>query len=214
MEKLDDLQRIVDRGIVAVVRAENAEKALAVAEAIKAGGIDIIEITLTVPGCMDVIRELARAYAGREVLIGAGTVLDPETARIALLAGAEFVVSPHLNPETVRLCNRYQKVCIPGAMSVTEVMQAMECGADIVKVFPGSVLGVEFVKAVRAPLPQAPLLPTGGVSLDNVGAWLKAGCVAVGVGGELTKGAKTGDYAQVTATARAFVERIREPRAS
>jgi 2-dehydro-3-deoxyphosphogluconate aldolase / (4S)-4-hydroxy-2-oxoglutarate aldolase len=213
MEKLDDLQRIVDRGIVAVVRAENAEKALAVAEAIKAAGIDIIEITLTVPGCMDVIRELARAYSGKEVLIGAGTVLDPETARTALLSGAEFVVSPHLNPETVRLCNRYQKVCIPGAMSVTEVVQAMECGADIVKVFPGSVLGVEFVKAVKAPLPQAPLLPTGGVSLDNVGAWLKAGCVAVGVGGELTKGAKTGDYAQVTATAEAFMERIREARA-
>ena len=213
MEKLDDLQRIVDRGIVAVVRAENVEKALAVAEAIKAGGIDIIEITLTVPGCMDVIRELARAYSGKEVLIGAGTVLDPETARTALLSGAEFVVSPHLNPETVRLCNRYQKVCIPGAMSVTEVVQAMECGADIVKVFPGSVLGVEFVKAVKAPLPQAPLLPTGGVSLDNVGAWLKAGCVAVGVGGELTKGAKTGDYAQVTATAEAFMERIREARA-
>lgn len=213
MEKLDDLQRIVDRGIVAVVRAENAEKALAVAEAIKAAGIDIIEITLTVPGCMDVIRELARAYSGKEVLIGAGTVLGPETARTALLCGAEFVVSPHLNPETVRLCNRYQKVCIPGAMSVTEVVQAMECGADIVKVFPGSVLGVEFVKAVKAPLPQAPLLPTGGVSLDNVGAWLKAGCVAVGVGGELTKGAKTGDYAQVTATAEAFMERIREARA-
>lgn len=213
MEKLDDLQRIVDRGIVAVVRAENAEKALAVAEAIKAAGIDIIEITLTVPGCMDVIRELARAYSGKEVLIGAGTVLDAETARTALLSGAEFVVSPHLNPETVRLCNRYQKVCIPGAMSVTEVVQAMECGADIVKVFPGSVLGVEFVKAVKAPLPQAPLLPTGGVSLDNVGAWLKAGCVAVGVGGELTKGAKTGDYAQVTATAEAFMERIREARA-
>jgi len=213
MEKLDDLQRIVDRGIVAVVRAENAEKALAVAEAIKAGGIDIIEITLTVPGCMDVIRELARAYSGKEVLIGAGTVLGPETARTALLCGAEFVVSPHLNPETVRLCNRYQKVCIPGAMSVTEVVQAMECGADIVKVFPGSVLGVEFVKAVKAPLPQAPLLPTGGVSLDNVGAWLKAGCVAVGVGGELTKGAKTGNYARVTTTAEAFMERIREARA-
>lgn len=213
MEKLDDLQRIVDRGIVAVVRAENAEKALAVAEAIKAAGIDIIEITLTVPGCMDVIRELARAYSGKEVLIGAGTVLGPETARTALLCGAEFVVSPHLNPETVRLCNRYQKVCIPGAMSVTEVVQAMECGADIVKVFPGSVLGVEFVKAVKAPLPQAPLLPTGGVSLDNVGAWLKAGCVAVGVGGELTKGAKTGNYARVTTTAEAFMERIREARA-
>lgn len=213
MEKLDDLQRIVDRGIVAVVRAENVEKALAVAEAIKAGGIDIIEITLTVPGCMDVIRELARAYSGKEVLIGAGTVLDPETARTALFSGAEFVVSPHLNPETVRLCNRYQKVCIPGAMSVTEVVQAMECGADIVKVFPGSVLGVEFVKAVKAPLPQAPLLPTGGVSLDNVGAWLKAGCVAVGVGGELTKGAKTGNYARVTTTAEAFMERIREARA-
>lgn len=213
MEKLDDLQRIVDRGIVAVVRAENAEKALAVAEAIKAGGIDIIEITLTVPGCMDVIRELARAYSGKEVLIGAGTVLGPETARTALLCGAEFVVSPHLNPETVRLCNRYQKVCIPGAMSVTEVVQAMECGADIVKVFPGSVLGVEFVKAVKAPLPQAPLLPTGGVSLDNVGAWLKAGCVAVGVGGELTKGAKTGNYARVTTTAEAFMERIRDARA-
>jgi 2-dehydro-3-deoxyphosphogluconate aldolase/(4S)-4-hydroxy-2-oxoglutarate aldolase len=212
MEKLKVMQRIIDCGIVAVVRAESPEKALKIAEAVKAGGIESIEITMTVPGAIDVIKELKKAYPGGEILIGAGTVLDPETARAAMLAGAEFFVSPYFNPEMVRLCNRYQKVTMPGAMSIKEIVEVMESGADFVKFFPGSAFGPSMIKAIMGPLPYAPIIPTGGVSLDNVGEWIKAGCVAVGVGGELTKGAKKGDYKEVEETARKFVEAVKEAR--
>ncbi|WP_422447168.1 bifunctional 2-keto-4-hydroxyglutarate aldolase/2-keto-3-deoxy-6-phosphogluconate aldolase [Thermoanaerobacterium sp. DL9XJH110] len=212
MEKLKVMQRIIDCGIVAVVRAESPEKALKIAEAVKAGGIESIEITMTVPGAIDVIKELKKAYPGGEILIGAGTVLDPETARAAMLAGAEFFVSPYFNPEMVRLCNRYQKVTMPGAMSIKEIVEVMESGADFVKFFPGSAFGPSMIKAIMGPLPYAPIIPTGGVSLDNVGEWIKAGCAAVGVGGELTKGAKKGDYKEVEETARKFVEAVKEAR--
>lgn len=210
MDRLEVVQRIIDCGVVAVVRAENSEQALKIAEAVKAGGIDAIEITMTVPGALDVIRELSKAYPNGEIVIGAGTVLDAETARAAMLAGAEFFVSPIFDPEMVRLCNRYRKVTMPGAMSVKEIVQVMESGADFVKLFPGSTLGPSFVKAIKGPLPQAMIVPTGGVSLENVGEWIKAGCPAVGVGGELTKGAKTGDYAVVEETARKFVEAVKQ----
>lgn len=205
-------ERIEACGIVAVVRAESPERALSVAEAVRRGGIDVIEITFTVPGALQVIEKLVAAYPGKEVLVGAGTVLDGETARLAILAGADFVVSPALNVEMVRVCSRYQKLSMPGAMSIKEVIEAMEAGGDMIKVFPGSVLGVEFVKAARGPLPQARFVPTGGVSLENVEQWIKAGCVAVGVGTELTRGAATGDFDQVTATAREFVARIEAAR--
>jgi 2-dehydro-3-deoxyphosphogluconate aldolase/(4S)-4-hydroxy-2-oxoglutarate aldolase len=140
-------------------------------------------------------------------------VLDPETARIAILAGAEYIVSPSLNFDTARLCNRYQVPYLPGAGTLREIVEAMEYGAGIIKVFPGESLGPDFIKAVKAPLPQAPLMPTGGVSLENVAAWVKAGCVAVGVGGHLTAGAKTGDFDSVTRSAKAFVARIQQARA-
>jgi 2-dehydro-3-deoxyphosphogluconate aldolase/(4S)-4-hydroxy-2-oxoglutarate aldolase len=149
----------------------------------------------------------------RKILIGAGTVLDPETARIAILAGAEYIISPSLNVDTAQLCNRYQVPYMPGAGTLRDIVEAMECGAGIVKVFPGESLGPDFVKAVKAPLPQAPLMPTGGVSIENVAAWVKAGCVAVGVGSHLTAGAKTGDFDSVTRLAREFLARIREARA-
>ncbi|SMB93497.1 2-keto-3-deoxy-phosphogluconate aldolase [Thermanaeromonas toyohensis ToBE] len=212
MQKLKTMQRIIDCGIVAVVRAEGPEQALKIAEAIKAGGVEAIEIALTVPGAIDVIRELARAYRNGEILIGAGTVLDAETARAAILAGAEFLVSPCLNLDMIKMCNRYQKVSMPGAMSIKEVVEVMEAGGDFVKLFPGSAFGPEMVKAIKGPLPYAPLVPTGGVSLENVAEWIKAGCEAVGVGGELTKGAKTGNYELVTETAKKFVEAIRAAR--
>ncbi|MCG0276310.1 MAG: bifunctional 2-keto-4-hydroxyglutarate aldolase/2-keto-3-deoxy-6-phosphogluconate aldolase [Thermosediminibacteraceae bacterium] len=212
MDKFEVVRRIIDCGVVAVVRAENPEQALKIAEAVKAGGIDAIEITMTVPGALDVIKELSRAYPNGEIVIGAGTVLDAETARAAMLAGAEFFVSPIFDPEMVRLCNRYRKVTMPGAMSVKEIVQVMESGADFVKLFPGSAFGPSFVKAILGPLPQAPLVPTGGVSLENVGEWIKAGCLAVGVGGELTKGAKHGDFAQVEETARKFIEAVKQAR--
>lgn len=139
-------------------------------------------------------------------------VLDPETARIAILAGAQFVVSPSLNPDTARLCNRYQVPYMPGAGTIGDIVQAMECGADIIKVFPGESLGPAFVKAVKGPLPQAALMPTGGVGLENVGEWIRAGCVALGVGGNLTAGAKKGDFQSITDLAKQFVEKIRQAR--
>jgi len=210
LDKWDVIKRIIDTGIVAVVRAESPEQAVKIAQAVKAGGIDAIEITMTVPGAIDVIKEMKKAYPNNEILIGAGTVLDAETARLAMLAGAEFFVSPYFNPDMVKLCNRYRKVTMPGAMSIKEIVEVMESGADFVKLFPGSAFGPSMVKAVLGPLPYAQIIPTGGVSLENAGEWIKAGCPAVGVGGELTKGAKTGNYKEVEETARKFVEAVKK----
>lgn len=210
--RLEILEKIMEAGLVAVIRADNSEKAYKIADACIAGGVAAIEITFTVPGAADVIKDLCKRYNSGEIIIGAGTVLDPETARAAILAGAQYIVSPSINVETIRLCNRYQVPVMPGAMTIKEVVEAMEAGADIVKVFPGESLGPKFIKAVKGPLPQAPLMPTGGVGLDNVGEWIKAGCVAVGVGGNLTGGAKTGDYQSITDIAKQFVEKIRQAR--
>ncbi len=206
--KADNLKRIEETGIVAVVRAENPDQALKVADAIKTGGIQAIEITMTVPGAVEVIKELADTYSNDEILIGAGSVLDSETARTCILAGAEYIVAPIFDVETIKLCNRYQKAVMPGCMSVTEVLRAMEAGADVVKVFPATLFGPKIIKAIKGPLPQAPLLPTGGVNLDNVAEWIKAGSFAVGVGSALTAGARNGDYDQVAETAAKFIEKI------
>jgi len=210
--KIAVLSKIVSSGLVAVIRAENAEQAARIADACALGGVAALEITFTVPGAAGVIEHLAKKCS-KDIFLGAGTVLDPETARIAILAGAQFVVSPAVNAETARLCNRYQVPYMPGAGTIGEVIAAMESGADIVKVFPGEILGPGFVKAVKGPLPQAQLMPTGGVSLENVAHWIKAGSIAIGVGGNLTAGAKTGDFASITNFARQFVEKIKEARA-
>jgi len=212
LSKYAVLQKIVDSGLVAVIRAESTEQAKKIADACVAGGAAAIEVTFTVPKATGLIEELAAVYRAGEIIIGAGTVLDPETARVAILAGAQYVVSPHLNVDTMRLCNRYQIPCMPGAATTREIIEAMEAGADIIKVFPGETLGPGFVKAVKGPLPQASLMPTGGVSLDNTAEWIKAGCVAVGVGGNLTAGAKKGDYGSITSLAKEFINRIREAR--
>ncbi len=208
--KLKVLSRIVESGMIAIVRAESSEEAGKIAEACALGGVAALEVTFTVPGAAGVIEDLAKL--SDDIAIGAGTVLDPETARIAILAGAQFIVSPSVNPETARLCNRYQIPYLPGAGTVGEVVHAMECGADIVKVFPGETLGPAFIKAVKAPLPQANLMPTGGVSIDNVAAWIAAGSIAVGVGGSLTAGAKTGDFHAITNLARHFIQTIQQAR--
>ncbi len=210
--KIEVLGKITAAGLVAVIRAESPDQASRIAEACANGGVAALEITFTVPGASGVIEHLAKNFTG-QILLGAGTVLDPETARIAILAGAHFVVSPALNPETARLCNRYQVPYMPGAGTVGEIIEAMESGADIVKVFPGEILGPAFVKAVKGPLPQANLMPTGGVSLENVDEWINAGAVALGVGGKLTAGAKNGDFASITRIARQFVDKIKEARA-
>ena len=212
--KLKVLGKIVESGLVAVVRGENSDQAARIAEACARGGVAALEITFTVPGAAVVIEDLAKKCKSGEILVGAGTVLDPETARAAILAGAQFVVSPSLSVETARLCNRYQVPYMPGAGTVREVVEAMEYGADIVKIFPGETLAPAFVKAVKGPLPQASLMPTGGVSLENVAEWIKAGCVAVGVGGNLTGGARKGDFQSITDLARQFIEKIKQARGS
>ncbi|MDI9440959.1 MAG: bifunctional 2-keto-4-hydroxyglutarate aldolase/2-keto-3-deoxy-6-phosphogluconate aldolase [Firmicutes bacterium] len=208
MRKYDVLSRIEKTGIVAVVRAENSEKARQIALACMDGGIDAIEITFTVPGAHKVIESLTAEF-GDSLLVGAGTVLDSETARIAILAGAKYIVSPGFDADTARLCNRYQIPYMAGCMTITEMIRAMEAGVDLIKVFPGSAFGPSFVKAVLGPLPQAVLMPTGGVSLDNVDEWIKNGCIAVGVGGNLTKGTSQ----EITQAAREYVEKIAAARA-
>lgn len=211
--KLKVLQRVVESGLVAIVRTDSAEQASRIAEACAEGGVGALEVTFTVPGAAAVIESLAKRYRPEQIAIGAGTVLDPETARIALLAGAQFLVSPALNPETARLANRYQIPYMPGVATPREILDAMECGCDILKVFPGETLGPTFLKAVKAPLPQASLMPTGGVSIDNVATWIAAGAVAVGVGGNLIAGAKTGDYKSITDLSKRFLEAIQKARA-
>lgn len=212
MNKIETLKRITDTGIVAVVRAKDEETAKKISAACIKGGISAIEITFTVDGAENVIRSLKKKFSRKELIVGAGTVLDSETARIAILSGAEFIVGPSFNEEVAKLCNRYQIPYMPGCMTIKEMISAMEAGADILKVFPGSALGPSFVKAVKGPLPQANLMPTGGVSLDNTQEWIKNGCVAVGVGGELTAPAKTGDFDQITVIAQAFIEKIKKAR--
>jgi 2-dehydro-3-deoxyphosphogluconate aldolase / (4S)-4-hydroxy-2-oxoglutarate aldolase len=211
IRKTDVIKKITDAGLIAVIRAESRDQAAHIAEACVQGGVAALEITFTVPGAAAAIEHLAKEFSSK-ILLGAGTVLDPETARIAILAGAHFVVSPAINFETARLCNRYQIAYMPGAGTIGEVIAGMECGAEIIKVFPGEILGPAFIKAVKGPLPQAQLMPTGGVSVENVGEWIKAGAVAIGAGSNLTAGAKTGDYASITKIARQFVEKISEAR--
>ena len=212
MLKLKVLGKVIESGLVAIVRTNSSDQAARVAEACARGGAAAIEITFTVPEATAVIEALAKQYGSDEILIGAGTVLDPETARIAILAGAQYIVSPSVSPETARLCNRYQIPYMPGAGTMREIVDAMECGADIVKLFPGETLGPAFVKAVKGPLPQASLMPTGGVAVDNVAEWIQAGAVAVGVGGSLTAGAQSGNFQQITDTAKQFIERIQQAR--
>lgn len=213
MEKTELLSRMKQEGLVAVVRAENKEKGEKVIDAIVKGGINFIEITMTVPGAVDIIKELSEKYKSDEkIVIGAGTVLDPETARMVILAGAKFVVSPSLNPDTVRLCNRYRVPVMPGIMTVKEAVEALELGVDILKVFPGNAFGPSIISAFKGPLPQAQFMPTGGVSVDNVDKWFKAGVVAVGTGSNLTAGAKTGDYDAVTKMAEEFVAAVKKAR--
>lgn len=202
------LARILDAGIVAVIRADSEAQAEQMAEAVLAGGIRVMEVALTTPGGLNVIRRLSASMAGAGALIGAGTVLDEATARLAIEAGARYVVTPALDEGVVRLCSRYQVPSLPGAMTVREVLAAMEAGADIVKLFPGESLGPAFLKAVRGPLPQAPLMPTGGVSAENAGEWIAAGAVALGVGGSLTAPAARGDFAGVTRRAEALVAAV------
>src|SRR5213592_4282665 len=186
MSKEDQLRQVLDCGIVAVVRSQDSQQLVDVVRALADGGVTVAEITMTVPGALDVVREVRQALGDR-VLLGAGTILDPETARAALLAGAEYIVAPTLNFEVIRLCQRYDKLVMPGAFTPTEILTAWEAGADIVKVFPADVVGPAFFKALRGPLPQIRLMPTGGVDLNTAADFLKAGACCLGIGSQLVE---------------------------
>jgi len=214
MNKKEVLQRIEEVGVVPVVRASSAEEAMQVIEAIKAGGVSVLEITMTVPRAVRVIEQVADRF-GAEVVVGAGTVLDAETARACILAGATFVVSPSLNTGTIELCRRYSVAVMPGALTPTEVVTAWQAGADVVKVFPcGALGGAKYLKSLKAPLPQIEMIPTGGVSLQTVAEFIEAGALALGVGADLvdTKAIRAGQPEKVTEAARAYVAAVRAAR--
>jgi 2-dehydro-3-deoxyphosphogluconate aldolase/(4S)-4-hydroxy-2-oxoglutarate aldolase len=214
MSRETTLKRILDGGIVAVVRAESGEMLVKVVRALADGGVTAAEITFTVPDAVDVIRAV-RKEVGDAIVLGAGTVLDPETARVALLAGAEYLVSPIVNVEVIRLCRRYDKAVMPGAFTPTEVLTAWEAGADIVKVFPADVGGPAYLKALRGPLPQVRVMPTGGVDLNTAEQFLEAGACCLGVGGSLVepKAVAAGDFARIRDLAAQYAAIVRRFRA-
>lgn len=211
MDKLQVIETAKKIGVVAVIRGNTPDEAVQISEACIAGGVTAIEVAFTTPRAHEAILTLSEKYKDNaQVVIGAGTVLDAETARMAILNGAAFVVSPAFDEATIKLCNRYRVACMPGTTTIQGVIQALELGADIVKVFPGEVVGSKFIKAVKGPLPQAQMMPTGGVSIDNVAEWFKAGAVAVGAGGALTGGGKS--LTEITETAKKFVVAVAEAR--
>jgi 2-dehydro-3-deoxyphosphogluconate aldolase/(4S)-4-hydroxy-2-oxoglutarate aldolase len=215
MNKQKVRDRIAEIGVVPVVRASSSREALIAAEAVCQGGIPIVEITMTVPGAVEVIRELSKS-SGSEVLIGAGTVLDPETARRCLDAGAQFLVSPGLNLPTVELAVREQILIMAGALTPTEVITAWNAGSDFVKIFPcGQVGGAKYIKALKGPLPQIPLVPTGGVNLNTAAEFIEAGAAALGIGGELVQAdaLKSGESQIIVENARKFLEIVKQTRA-
>jgi 2-dehydro-3-deoxyphosphogluconate aldolase/(4S)-4-hydroxy-2-oxoglutarate aldolase len=211
MTKAAVLASLKEIGLVPVLRAESVDKALALVEAIAAGGVTAMEVTMTVPGAIQVMRKLTEQRP--DLLIGAGTVLDPETARACILEGAKFVVSPALNVKTIEMCHRYSVAALPGALTPTEVINAWEAGADVVKIFPASAMGgAKYLSSLKAPLPQVEMIPTGGVSLETAKSFLDAGAFALGVGADLvnTKAMAEGKPEIVTESARKYMAIVRE----
>lgn len=204
LKKYEIIEKIIDLGIVAVVRGKNIEEVKKNVKSCVKGGINIIEVTYTIPEATEIIKELLKEY-NNDILVGAGTVLDSETARIAILSGAKFIVSPGFDEKTAKLCNKYAIPYMPGCISITEMIKAMELGCDVIKLFPGSSFGPDCVKAIKAPLPQINLMPTGGVSLENIDKWFRNGVLAVGVGGKLIKNSES----DTINTAKSFIEKIK-----
>lgn len=213
MSKEDNLRQVLDSGIVAVVRAPHSDQLVEVVEALAKGGVKVAEITMTVPGALDVVGK-AREVLGDEILLGAGTVLDAETARSVILAGAEFIVAPTVNVDVIRICQRYDKLVMPGAFTPTEILTAWEAGADIVKVFPADVVGPAFFKGMRGPLPQIRLMPTGGVDLDTAAGFLKAGACCLGVGSQLVEAQAIADrnFDRIRELAAKYVQVVQQTR--
>jgi 2-dehydro-3-deoxyphosphogluconate aldolase / (4S)-4-hydroxy-2-oxoglutarate aldolase len=214
MTKENHLRHVLDCGIVAVVRSPDGSHLVEVCRALADGGVTVVEITMTVPNALDVLRQV-RQSMGDRLLLGAGTILDPETARAALLAGAEYLVAPTLNLDVIRLCRRYDKLVMPGALTPTEILAAWEAGADIVKVFPADVVGPAFFKALRGPLPQIRLMPTGGVDLTTAADFLKAGACCLGVGSQLVepKAVAERNFDRIRELARQYVAVVASTRA-
>jgi 2-dehydro-3-deoxyphosphogluconate aldolase/(4S)-4-hydroxy-2-oxoglutarate aldolase len=215
VKKSEIIQRIIDTGLIPVVRAGSTDEALRAIDAIKEGGVSVLEITMTVPGALNAIEEVAKRYGG-EAIVGAGTVLDAETARTCILAGAQFIVSPTVNHQTIACCRRYSIPVLPGALTPSEVLEAWTAGADFVKVFPANALGgASYIKSLKAPLSQIELVPTGGVSLKTAADFIKAGSAALGVGADLVDitALRDGRGALITERARQFAEIVREARA-
>ncbi len=213
MERQEAKRRIREAGVIAIIRASGSVPLMEAVEAIRAGGLEVIEVTLNTPGALDVIAEVKTRFQD-QVLFGAGTVLDPETAREAILAGADFIVAPALNPGTIEVCRTNARVVVPGCLTPTEILTAWQMGADFIKVFPADVGGPSYIKAVRAPLSQVPLIPTGGVDLENMGAYFKAGAAAVAVGSCLMsqKILDNRDFRTLTERARRFREAVARAR--
>jgi 2-dehydro-3-deoxyphosphogluconate aldolase/(4S)-4-hydroxy-2-oxoglutarate aldolase len=213
MSKDSHLRHILDCGIVAVVRSPDSRQLVEVTRALADGGVTVVEITMSVPNALEVVREVRQALGDR-VLLGAGTILDPETARAALLAGAEYLVAPTLNLDVICLCRRYDKLVMPGAFTPTEILTAWEAGADIVKVFPAEVVGPAFFKALRGPLPQVRLMPTGGVDLHTAADFLRAGACCLGVGGQLVepKAVAERNFDRIRDLARQYVAIVQQTR--
>jgi 2-dehydro-3-deoxyphosphogluconate aldolase/(4S)-4-hydroxy-2-oxoglutarate aldolase len=213
MSKQSQLRQVLDCGLIAVVRSPDSQQLVEVVRALAEGGISVVEITMSVPDALDVLRRV-RSSLGDRVLLGAGTVLDSETARAVLLAGAEYIVAPTLSLPVIRLCRRYDKLVMPGAFTPTEILAAWEAGADIVKVFPAEVVGPAFFKALKGPLPQVRLMPTGGVDLTTAAAFLKAGACCLGVGSQLVepRAVAEGNFERIRDLARQYVAIVKQAR--
>ena len=211
IKKTNILLKIEKCGVIAVLRSDSKEEALKTIDALVNGGMTGLEVTFSTPQAEEVIRETVSKYKDNtSIVVGAGTVLDAVTARIAIMAGAEFIVSPMFDSEIAEICNLYHIPYLPGCMTITEIKTALRSGVDIVKLFPASTFEPSFVDAVKAPLPQVNIMPTGGINLNNMEQWLAKGCVAVGVGGNLLAPAKTGDYDQITKLAKQYMDKFNE----
>ncbi|MDQ1004392.1 2-dehydro-3-deoxyphosphogluconate aldolase/(4S)-4-hydroxy-2-oxoglutarate aldolase [Neobacillus niacini] len=211
MKRVQILQRLKDAGVVAVIRGNSTEEAIKASHAVVKGGMKGIEVTFTVPQADQAISELVEEYRNDpEVVVGAGTVLDAVTARLAIMAGAEYIVSPSFDKATAEICNLHQIPYLPGCMTITEMKEALKAGVDIIKLFPGSAYGPSIVSAFKAPMPQLNIMPTGGVSLENMEDWFKAGVITVGVGGNLLAPAAQGDFDKVTEIAGQYIDRFHE----
>lgn len=208
LKKHETINKIIDTGIVAVIRGESIEEGIRISKACVDGGILAVEITYTVPGATEIIKTLTQTFPEDQLIIGAGTVLDAITARIAILAGAKYIVSPSFDEETAKLCNTYQIPYMPGCMTINEMTKAIQYGSDIIKLFPGSAFGPSIIKSIKAPLPQINIMPTGGIDLKNIDTWFDNGVTAVGVGGKLASGTSE----SITETAKLFINKIKEIR--